>query len=179
MGGAQPLAIKLAGGVSLCVEVDPKRIQRRLETRYLDTATNSLDEAIRLAQSAKTQRKAVSIGLTGNAAELLPEMVKQGFIPGPRYRSDQFPRSHVGYIPIAHADEDLNALRSLQPQVYTERVHASIAQHVQAILEMQRRGAIALRLWQQPAHPGEARRRHRCFFPTPAFVPAFIRDSFL
>src|SRR6202051_4630330 len=81
MGGAQPLAIKLAGGVSICVEVDAKRIQRRLKTRYLDTATNSLDEAILLAQSAKTQRRALSIGLTGNVAELLPAMMKLNFIP--------------------------------------------------------------------------------------------------
>ena len=71
MGGAQPLAIKLAGGVSICVEVDQSRIQRRLETRYLDTATDSLDEAIRLAQCAKAH-EAISIGLTGNAAEMLP-----------------------------------------------------------------------------------------------------------
>ena len=177
MGGAQPLAIKLAGGASICVEVDPKRIQRRLETRYLDTATNSLDEAIQLAQSAKTHRKAVSIGLTGNAAELLPEMVKQGFIP--ELVTDQTSAHDPmwGYIPIARPDEDLNALRSLQPQAYTDRVQASIAQHVQAILEMQRRGAIAfdygnnLRTQAQLAGVTDA-------FSYPGFVPAFIRDSF-
>ena len=101
MGGAQPLAVKLAGGVSICIEVDPKRIQRRLETRYLDTATNSLDEAIQLAQAAKAQRKALSIGLTGNAAELLPTMVKLGFTPD--LVTDQT-SSHDpmwGYTPIA------------------------------------------------------------------------------
>src|SRR6202044_611135 len=74
MGGAQPLAVKLAGGVSICVEVDPVRMQRRIETRYLDKATDSLDEAIQMAQAAKTQRKALSVGLAGNAAELLPAM---------------------------------------------------------------------------------------------------------
>src|SRR5260370_16185051 len=177
MGGAQPLVLKLAGGVSICVEVDTKRTQRRLETRYLDKATNSLEEAIQLAQSAKAQRKAVSIGLTGNAAELLPKMVKRGFIP--ELVTDQT-SSHDpmwGYIPIAHADEDLNALRSLQPQAYTERVRASIAQHVQAILEMQYRGAIAfdygnnLRTQAQLAGVTDA-------FSYPGFVPAFIRDSF-
>jgi urocanate hydratase len=177
MGGAQPLAIKLAGGASICVEVDEKRIQRRLETRYLDTATSSLDEAIQLAQSAKAQRKAVSIGLTGNAAELLSEMVKRGFIPD--LVTDQT-SSHDpmwGYIPIADADEDINALRSLHPQAYTERVQTSIAQHVQAVLEMQRRGAIAfdygnnLRTQAKLAGVGDA-------FSYPGFVPAFIRDSF-
>lgn len=177
MGGAQPLAIKLAGGVSICVEIDPQRIQRRLQTRYLDTATNSLDEAIQMAQAAKTQRKAVSIGLTGNAAELLPAMVKLGFTPD--LVTDQT-SSHDpmwGYIPIAHADEDLNALRSLQPQAYTERVQASMAQHMQSILVMQRRGAIAfdygnnLRTQAKLAGVNDA-------FSYPGFVPAFIRDSF-
>jgi urocanate hydratase len=177
MGGAQPLAIKLAGGTSICIEVDPRRIQRRLQTRYLDTATNSLDEAIQLAQTAKVQRRAVSIGLTGNAAEVLPKMVALGFTPD--LVTDQT-SSHDplwGYAPIAHADEDLHALRSLQPQAYIERVQASIAQHVQAILEMQRRGAIAfdygnnLRTQAKLAGVTDA-------FSYPGFVPAFIRDSF-
>jgi urocanate hydratase len=177
MGGAQPLAVKLAGGVSICVEIDPQRIQRRLQTRYLDTATNSLDEAIHQAQDAKMQRKATSIGLTGNAAEILPRMVKLGFTPD--LVTDQT-SSHDpmwGYIPIARPDEDLNALRSLQPKAYTARVQSSIAQHVQAILEMQRRGAIAfdygnnLRTQAKLAGVTDA-------FSYPGFVPAFIRDSF-
>jgi len=177
MGGAQPLAIKLAGGVSICVEIDPQRIQRRLQTRYLDIATNSLDKAILMAQTAKTERKAMSIGLTGNAAELLPAMVKLGFTPD--LVTDQT-SSHDpmwGYIPIAHPDEDLGALRSLQPQAYTERVQTSMAQHVQAILEMQRRGAVAfdygnnLRTQAKLAGVSDA-------FSYPGFVPAFIRDSF-
>jgi urocanate hydratase len=177
MGGAQPLAIKLAGGASICIEIDPKRIQRRLETRYLDQATTSLDEAIRLAQEAKVQRKAVSIGLMGNAAEILPKMVSLGFTP--ELVTDQT-SSHDpmwGYAPIAHADEDLNVVRSQRPQVYVERVQASIAHHVQAILEMQRRGAIAfdygnnLRTQAKLAGVTDA-------FSYPGFVPAFIRDSF-
>jgi urocanate hydratase len=177
MGGAQPLAIKLAGGVSICVEIDQKRIQRRLETRYLDTAAGSLDEAIQLAQTAKTQRKAVSIGLVGNAAEVLPTMVKLGFTPD--LVTDQT-SSHDpmwGYTPFARPDEDMNVLRSLQPQAYAERVQASIAQHVQAILEMQRRGSVAfdygnnLRAQAKLAGVSDA-------FSYPGFVPAFIRDSF-
>ena len=177
MGGAQPLAIKLAGGVSICVEVDATRIERRLQTRYLDKATNSLDEAIQLAQAAKKNSEAVSIGLLGNAAEVLPKMVQLGFIPD--LVTDQT-SSHDplwGYLPAAHADEDLNTLRASQPQQYTSRVQASIAQHVQAILEMQRRGAIAfdygnnLRTQAKIAGVADA-------FSYPGFVPAFIRDSF-
>src|SRR5216684_173264 len=177
MGGAQPLAIKLAGGVSICIEVDPTRIQRRLETRYLDKATNSLDEAIQLAQLAKQRREAVSIGLMGNAAELLPKMVELGFTP--ELVTDQTSAHDPmwGYLPSAHADEDLNSLRAQNPKAYLERVQSSIAQHVQAILEMQRRGAVAfdygnnLRTQAKLAGVNDA-------FSYPGFVPAFIRDSF-
>jgi urocanate hydratase len=177
MGGAQPLAIKLAGGVSICVEVDPTRIQRRLETRYLDKATNSLDEAIHLAQLAKQRREAVSIGLMGNAAELLPKMVQLGFTP--ELVTDQTSAHDPmwGYLPSARADEDLNSLRAQNPTAYLERVQSSIAQHVQAILQMQRRGAVAfdygnnLRTQAKLAGVNDA-------FSYPGFVPAFIRDSF-
>jgi urocanate hydratase len=143
MGGAQPLAVKLAGGVSICVEVDATRIERRLQTKYLDKATHSLDEAIVWAREARKNREAASIGLLGNAAEVLAKMVAMGFIPD--LVTDQT-SSHDplwGYLPPAKADEDLNALRSLQPKDYTARVQAAIADHVRAILEMQRRGAVA------------------------------------
>jgi urocanate hydratase len=177
MGGAQPLAVKLAGGVSVCVEVDPTRIQRRLETRYLDKATDSLEEAISLALKAKKDRKALSIGLMGNAAELLPLMVQRGFIPD--LVTDQT-SSHDpmwGYLPVARSDEDLNTLRSQDPKQYTARVQASIATHVEAILAMQRSGAIAFdygnNLRTQAKIAGVANA-----FDYPGFVPAFIRDSF-
>jgi urocanate hydratase len=177
MGGAQPLAVKLAGGVSICVEIDATRIERRLQTRYLDKATNSLDEAIAWARAAKSAREAVSIGLLGNAAEVLPKMVAMEFIPD--LVTDQT-SSHDpmwGYLPPAKADEDLNALRSLQPKEYTARVQAAIAGHVRAMLEMQRRGAVAfdygnnLRTQAKIAGVTDA-------FSYPGFVPAFIRDSF-
>jgi urocanate hydratase len=177
MGGAQPLAVKLAGGVSICIEIDSSRVQRRIETRYLDKATESLDEAIRWAQAAKGRREAISIGLLGNAAELLPKMVQLGFTPD--LVTDQT-SSHDpmwGYVPVASADEDLNALRAQQPDIYRTRVQASIAQHVQAIIEMQRRGAVAfdygnnLRTQAKLAGVADA-------FCYPGFVPAFIRDSF-
>jgi urocanate hydratase len=177
MGGAQPLAVKLAGGVSICVEVDATRIQRRIDTRYLDKATASLDEAIQWALASRNSKDAVSIGLLGNAAEILPKMVKLGFIPDLVTDQTSAHDPKWGYLPIARADEDLSQLRDLQPQLYTERVQASIAQHVQAILEMQRRGAIAfdygnnLRTQAKLAGVTDA-------FSYPGFVPAFIRDSF-
>ena len=177
MGGAQPLAVKLAGGVSICVEVDASRIQRRLETRYLDQATDSLDEAIASAQRAKAKREGVSIGLRGNAAEVLPEMVRRGFTPDIVTDQTSAHDPLWGYLPISRADEDLNTLRAQHPEKYTERVQTSIAAHVQAILEMQRRGAVAfdygnnLRTQAKLAGVSDA-------FSYPGFVPAFIRDSF-
>ncbi|QEE30095.1 urocanate hydratase [Terriglobus albidus] len=177
MGGAQPLAIKLAGGVSICIEVDPARIRRRLETRYLDKTTNSLNEAIQLAQLAKRRREAVSIGLIGNAAELLPKMVQLGFTPDLVTDQTSAHDPMWGYLPSARADEDLNSLRTQDPKAYLERVQSSIAEHVQAILEMQRRGAVAfdygnnLRAQAKLAGVSDA-------FSYPGFVPAFIRDSF-
>ena len=81
MGGAQPLAVSMAGGVSICIEIDYRRIQRRLETQYLDQSTASLDEALKWAQSAMSSNKPLSIGLLGNAADLVPEFVHRGIIP--------------------------------------------------------------------------------------------------
>jgi len=177
MGGAQPLAVKLAGGVSICVEVDATRIQRRLETRYLDKAASSLDEAIAMAREAKAARQAVSIGLMGNAAEVLPKMVEIGFTPDLVTDQTSAHDPLWGYLPVARADEDLNVLRAKQQDLYMERVRASIATHVRAILTMQQRGAVAfdygnnLRTQAQLAGVSDA-------FAYPGFVPAFIRDSF-
>jgi len=177
MGGAQPLAVKLTGGVSICVEVDESRIQRRLETRYLDKATDSLEKAIKLATDAQQAHEAISIGLLGNAADVLPRMVQMGFTPDIITDQTSAHDPMWGYIPIARADEDLSALRTQNPDEYTRRVQASIAEHVQAILEMQRRGAVAfdygnnLRTQAKLAGVSDA-------FSYPGFVPAFIRDSF-
>jgi urocanate hydratase len=177
MGGAQPLAVKLAAGVSICVEVDASRLERRLKTRYLDRATSSLDEAITMAQEAARSKMALSIGLEGNAAEVLPKMIARGFIPDLVTDQTSAHDPMWGYLPPAAVDEDLNALREKQPAAYLERVRAAMGTHVQAILEMQRRGAIAfdygnnLRTQARQAGVTDA-------FAYPGFVPAFIRDSF-
>ncbi len=177
MGGAQPLAVKLAGGVSICIEVDAQRIDRRLQTRYLDQSTTSLDDALRLAEHAKRERRALSIGLRGNAAEVLPEMVRRGFTPDLVTDQTSAHDPMWGYLPQAREDEDLNTLRTREPAVYLERARAAMATHVQAILTMQQRGAIAfdygnnLRTQARQAGVSDA-------FNYPGFVPAFIRDSF-
>ncbi|MES3032701.1 MAG: urocanate hydratase [Gemmatimonadota bacterium] len=177
MGGAQPLAVTLAGGVSICVEIDATRIQRRLETRYLDTVASSLDDAIRQAELAKRERRALSIGLLGNAAVILPEMVARGFTPD--LVTDQT-SSHdplIGYLPVTRADEDVDTLRRTTPDDYLARVRDAMVTHVDAIVTMQKRGAIAfdygnnLRAQAQLAGYADA-------FSYPGFVPAFIRESF-
>ena len=115
MGGAQPLAVKLAGGACICIEVDPARIERRLKTRYLDRATASLDEAIAMAQQAKRSRTALSIGLEGNAAEILPKMVALGFTPDLVTDQTSAHDPMWGYLPPSLVDEDLKALRGRDP----------------------------------------------------------------
>jgi urocanate hydratase len=177
MGGAQPLAVKLAGGVSVCIEIDPTRIQRRLETRYLDEVATSLEDAIARAQRAKAEGRAVSIGLLGNAAVLVPAIARSGFVPDVVTDQTSAHDPMYGYWPIALADEDLAAERQRNPEKYLERVRADIAHHVEAILELQRRGAVCFdygnNLRAQARIAGVANA-----FDYPGFVPAFIRDSF-
>ena len=177
MGGAQPLAVKLAGGVALCVEIDPQRIKRRLETRYLDEVAPNLEAALKRAEEAKRARQPLSIGLVGNAAQVLPEMVRRGFTP--ELVTDQTSAHDPmwGYIPVLKADEDADLLRKSQPEAYLERVRDGMAQHVRAILALQAKGAVAfdygnnLRVQAKLAGVENA-------FDYPGFVPAFIRDSF-
>jgi urocanate hydratase len=177
MGGAQPLAVKLAGGVCICIEVDESRIQRRIATRYLDEAATSLQHAMQLAEAARKEGRALSIGLLGNVATILPQIVRSGFVP--EIVTDQTSAHDplYGYWPIAAEDEDLSAQRTKDPERYLERVRADMGTHVQAILELQRRGSIAFdygnNLRAQAKIAGVANA-----FDYPGFVPAFIRDSF-
>ncbi|ADD29084.1 urocanate hydratase [Meiothermus ruber] len=177
MGGAQPLAVTLNGGVAICVEIDPERIQRRLDTAYLDVRADSLDEALRLAEEAKRKGQPLSIGLLGNAAEVLPEMVRRGFTP--ELVTDQTSAHDplYGYIPVLKADEDPALLRQRDPEGYKKRVLSDMAAHCRAMVEMQKNGAVAfdygnnLRAFAKLGGFEEA-------FSYPGFVPAFIRDQF-
>jgi urocanate hydratase len=177
MGGAQPLAVKLAGGVSICIEIDPTRIQRRIETRYLDEVATSLDDALGRARRAKAEGRALSIGLLGNAATVLPELVRIGFVPDIVTDQTSAHDPLYGYAPVSLADEDLAVERKRDPDEYLKRVRTDIANHVEAILELQRRGAICfdygnnLRAQAKIAGVTNA-------FDYQGFVPAFIRDSF-
>ena len=177
MGGAQPLAVTLNGGVVICIEVDEARIQRRLETAYLDTWTRNLDDAIEQAEAAKKAGRASSIGLLGNAAEVVPDMLKRGFIPDLITDQTSAHDPLVGYIPPLKADEDPDETREKDVEGYKARVFEAMATHCAAIVEMQKRGAIAfdygnnLRAMAQRGGLEDA-------FAYPGFVPAFIRDQF-
>jgi urocanate hydratase len=178
MGGAQPLAVTLAGGVAICVEIDPTRIERRLETRYLDVVATSLDDAITQARTASGERRALSIGLLGNAAELLPQMVAMGFTP--ELVTDQTSAHDPmwGYIPVMRADEDVATLRSTRPEEYLQRARAGMVAHVQAIITMQERGAIAFDYGNNLRAQAAIGGLEGATTAYPGFVPAFIRDSF-
>jgi urocanate hydratase len=177
MGGAQPLAVTLNGGVMIAIEVDVTRIKRRIETAYLDTWTDNLNEAIRQAEAAKAAGQPLSIGLLGNAAAIVPQMVQQGFIPDLVTDQTSAHDPRFGYIPLLERGEDADTLRQQEPQSYRERVFVDMATHCAAIVEMQKHGAIAfdygnnLRAMARQGGFADA-------FAYPGFVPAFIRDQF-
>src|SRR5947208_3546175 len=143
MAGAQPLAATMNGAVFLGVDVDPARIERRLQTGYLDRMSRDLDEALELVLRAKEKREALSVGLVGNAAEIMPALVERGVVPDVLTDQTSAHDTLNGYVPIKRSpDEDLAALRRDAPKEYVRRALESIAEHVRALLEMQARGAI-------------------------------------
>jgi urocanate hydratase len=177
MGGAQPLAGTMAGAAILCVEVDPARIERRLETRYLDEATESLDQALRRVREAAGARRALSVGLLGNAADVVPELARRGehfdLITDQTAAHDPL----TGYIPqgldVAAAAE----LRQRDPDEYVSRARHSIATHVRALLEYVRAGSYVFDYGNNLR--GEAREGGVAdAFSYPGFVPAYIRPLF-
>jgi len=176
MGGAQPLAITMNGGVGLCVEVDPERAQRRRENGYVDIVVDTLEEAMTLVENAVREEKPLSIGLVANAAEIYPELVLRGITPD--VVTDQTSAHDVlMYIPANISIEAANELREKDPQTYAKRSMASMAIHVQAMLEMQKRGAEVF------DYGNNIRQRAYDYgvkdaFNFPGFVPAYIRPLF-
>lgn len=177
MGGAQPLAVTMAGGVCIGIEVDETRIDRRIETRYTDVKTSSLDEAIRLAEEAKAEGKALSIGLLGNASEVLPEMIERGFIPDVLTDQTSAHDPLNGYIPSGMSLEEAAKLRGENPAEYVKLSKASMAKHVSAMVDMMDKGAITFdygnNIRQVAKDEGVVRA-----FDFPGFVPAYIRPQF-
>jgi urocanate hydratase len=177
MGGAQPLAITMNGGVALCVEVDRTRIEKRLQTRYLDEWTDSLDDALARVKRYVQEKRAVSIGLLGNAAEILPELVRRGAKPDLVTDQTSAHDEYNGYIPAGLTLEQAADLRQREPEAYVKRALDSMRLHVEAMLAFQERGAITfdygnnIRAQAQRAGCANA-------FAFPGFVPAFIRPLF-
>jgi urocanate hydratase len=177
MGGAQPLAVSLNGGVSISIEVDRTRIQRRLDTRYLDVMTESLDEAIRMALEAKQEKKAISIGLLGNAPEVLNEMLNRGFIPDVLTDQTSAHDPLNGYIPMGMSLEEAAYLRKNDPKAYEAKAKASIAEHVRAMLKLQERGAVTFDYGNNIRQVAKDQGVEDAF-NFPGFVPAYIRPQF-
>ena len=177
MGGAQPLAVSMAGGVSINIEIDPRRIQRRLETKYLDKSTDSLDKALEWAQDAMNTKTPLSIGLLGNAADLVPEFANQGIIPDLVTDQTSAHDELVGYLPNNFTFDEANALRESDSKKYIEESFRAMGEHVQGILALKAKGAIAfdygnnLRAQAKKAGVEDA-------FDYPGFVPAYIRPLF-
>jgi urocanate hydratase len=178
MGGAQPLAATLNGAAFLGVEVDPARIERRLKTGYIDRISRNIDEALGWVTEAKQQRRPLSVGLVGNAATVLPELVRRGVTPDVLTDQTSAHDTLNGYFPVAQSPgEDLLALRRDRPEEYTRRSLESIGRHMRAMLEMQKRGAVAFEygnnLRAQAVLAGVADA-----FAIPGFVPEYIRPLF-
>jgi urocanate hydratase len=177
MGGAQPLAATMNGAVILCVEVNPAKIARRIETGYCDRMTASLDEALQWVRTAQRERAALSIGLAGNCADVLPELVHRRVIPDLVTDQTSAHDPLNGYIPSGLSLEKAAALRRQKPSEYTERALDSIASHVQAMLALQQAGSVVFDYGNNirtMAH----QRGVQDAYGFPGFVPAYIRPLF-
>jgi len=177
MGGAQPLAITMNEGVALCVEVDPERIQRRLDHAYLDRSTDSLDEALKWADEARAAGTPLSIGLCANAADIYPEMVRRGITPDLVTDQTSAHDTLNGYVPNGMTLAEALELRKRDPDEYVRRACASIAVHVQAMVALQKAGAEVFDYGNNIR--GVARDQgYADAFSFPGFVPAYVRPLF-
>jgi urocanate hydratase len=177
MGGAQPLAVTMNGGVALVVEIDPARIRRRLETRYLDRATADLDEALAWVEEARAAGRPLSVGLAGNAADVHVELVRRGFRPDAVTDQTSAHDPLGGYVPVDLGLEEAAALRERSPDEYVRQSHRSMADHVNALLAFADAGAVVFDYGnnlRQGAAEGGCERAYEY----PGFVPAFIRPMF-
>jgi urocanate hydratase len=177
MGGAQPLAATMAGASMLAIECQPSRIQKRLDTRYLDAKADSLDEALAMIQNAVSERRAVSVGLLGNAAEILPELLRRGIRPDAVTDQTSAHDPINGYLPEGWSLEQWESRRFSDPDGVAAAARASMARHVEAMLEFQRRGIPTFdygnNIRQEAFNQGV-----KDAFDFPGFVPAYIRPLF-
>ena len=177
MGGAQPLAATMNEGVMIAVEVDRHRIERRLETRYLDVMAETLDEALAQARAAAAEGRALSIGLLGNAADVLPELVRRGVVPDLVTDQTSAHDPLNGYVPNRMSYEQALVLRQSDPAGYMAEARRSMGEHVQAMLDLKARGSIVFdygnNIRAEAVKAGVLNA-----FDFPGFVPAYIRPLF-
>lgn len=177
MGGAQPLSVTMANGVAVCVEIDKSRIDKRLEKRYLDVEASTLDEAVSMARNAAEEGRTLSIGLCANVVDILPAMLEQNFIPDVITDQTSAHDELNGYFPKGLSFDDALTLRKKDPEKYKALSLNSMADHVRAILEMKRKGAVAFdygnNLRAQAMKMGVDNA-----MDYPGFVPAYIRELF-
>lgn len=177
MGGAQPLAAKMNGAACLCVEVDQTRIDKRLETRYVDEATTDLYDALNRVQTAAREGRALSVALLGNAAAVLPELVTRGFTPDVLTDQTSAHDPLEGYVPHQLPYEEALSLRESNPDRYVELSVESMGAHVQAMLDMKKAGALAFD-YGNNIRAEAVKAGVKDAFEIPGFVPEFIRPLF-
>ena len=177
MGGAQPLAVTMNNGVILTIEVDSKRIERRLATNYLEVATESLDEAIKMVQVAVNSKKPLSIGLLGNAADIVPKMAQMDIIPDLVTDQTSAHDELDGYIPNGITYREAIRLRKSNPEQYVQESYRTMAKHCRGILKLMDKGAICFDYGNNLR--GQAKKAGvKNAFDFPGFVPAYVRPLF-
>ncbi|HUT85512.1 MAG TPA: urocanate hydratase, partial [Elusimicrobiales bacterium] len=177
MGGAQPLAATMAGAVSIIIEVDQTRIQKRLDTKYLDKMASSLDEALAMAHKAMEEGSPLSIGLLGNCAEILPEIAKRKIKVDMLTDQTSAHDPLNGYIPKGYSVKQSDELRASNPQKYKKLAMESIAIHVKAMLELQKQGAVTFD-YGNNIRTMAYKQGVKNAYDFPGFVPAYIRPLF-
>ena len=177
MGGAQPLAVTMNNGVSICVEVDKERIQKRLDTKYLNISTDSLDKALELALNAQKACKPLSIGLHGNAADIIPKIAEIGVVPDMVTDQTSAHDELDGYIPNNMNYLDALKLRKDSPDLYIKESYRSMVEHCEGMIKLMNMGSIAFDYGNNLR--GQAKKGGlKNAFDFPGFVPAYIRDLF-
>jgi urocanate hydratase len=178
MGGAQPLAATMNGAAFLGVDVDPERIRRRVESGYCDRMETSLDTALRLLDAAKSARTPLSIGLLGNIADVLPELVRRGIVPDVLTDQTSAHDLRLGYIPSGYSLDAASDLRERDPRAYEAAVLDSMEAHVDAMLALKQRGATTFDYGNNLRGQVADHRGRTDAFTIPGFVPEFIRPLF-
>ena len=177
MGGAQPLAATMAGAAFLGIDVDPERIKKRLKTGYCDFMVNTLDEALRILKNAVRKREAVSVGLIGNCADIIPELAERGVVPDLLTDQTSAHDPLNGYVPNGMSLEQALELRKKVPDAYLERSLDSIARHVEGMLKLQKMGSVTFD-YGNNIRTFAFQRGVKNAYDFPGFVPAYIRPLF-